>query len=100
MEIYIDIDETICVTPGDKNAIRDYSNAEPMIENIKKANSLFDKGHTLTYWTARGTKSGIDWYDTTLSQLNKWGVKFHKLKMGKPAYDLLICDKVLNSKDW
>ena len=29
-----------------------------------------------------------------LEQLNKWGAKFHELKMGKPAYDLFIDDKI------
>lgn len=100
MEIYIDIDETICTTPGSKNIARDYSFAVPIKENIQKANKLYDAGHTITYWTARGTKTGIDWYDITYKQLKNWGVKFHDLKMKKPAYDLFICDKVLNTEDW
>ena len=35
-----------------------YKNSTPNFENIKKANKLFDDGHTITYWTARGCKSG------------------------------------------
>ena len=100
MLIYIDIDETICTTPGDKSLARDYSRAVPIVNNIEKANKLFDKGHTIVYWTARGTMSGICWFQETLKQLNKWGVKFHELRMGKPAYDLFICDKTLNTEDW
>ena len=100
MIIYIDIDETICNTPGDKNKARDYSKSFPIIKNIKKANNLFDKGNTIVYWTARGTRSGICWFEETYKQLQKWGVKFHELRMGKPAYDLFICDKTLNTDDW
>ena len=33
----------------------------------------------------------------TYVQLKKWGCNFHELKMGKPAYDLFIDDKNLNS---
>ena len=100
MIVYIDIDETICKTSGDKNLPRDYSKAVPILGNIKKANKLYDDGHTIVYWTARGTKTGESWFGVTLAQLNKWGAKFHELRMGKPAYDLLICDKVLNSEGW
>ena len=57
MIIYVDIDETICVSPSS----RDYSKAEPIIDRIKKINSLYDQGHEIVYWTARGTGSGIDW---------------------------------------
>ena len=96
MNIYIDIDETICVTPEN----RDYSLAKPIKENIRKANSLFEEGHKITYWTARGSGSGIDWSDVTKLQFKKWGVKYHNLKFGKPEYDLFICDKTLNARDW
>ena len=36
-------------------------------------------------------------YELTKSQLNKWGVKYHQLVMGKLHFDLLIDDKVVNS---
>ena len=100
MLIYIDIDETICSTPGEKSKARDYSMAEPIVKNIAKANKLYEAGHTVVYWTARGTMSGICWFSETLNQLQRWGVKFHELRMGKPAYDLFICDKTLNTEDW
>ena len=100
MLIYIDIDETICKTSGDKNLPRDYSKAVPILENITKANKLYHDGHTIVYWTARGTKTDKTWFSITYDQLVEWGVKFHELKMGKPAYDLFICDKVMNTEDW
>ena len=95
MLIYIDIDETICITPED----RDYTNATPINENIAKANKLYDEGNTIVYWTARGTVTKIDWREVTEKQFKDWGVKCHELKFDKP-YDLIIDDKALNTKDW
>ena len=40
-------------------------------------------------------------YKKTFNQLNKWKLKFHKLIMGKPSYDLFIDDKNLfYKKNW
>lgn len=90
MNIFVDIDETICFYENK----RDYNLAKPSLENINKINILYEKGNKITYWTARGTMTGIDWYEITKKQLNKWGCKYHNLITGqKPAYDLLICDK-------
>ena len=96
MIVYIDIDETIANTPED----RDYNCSTPIKENIEKANKLYDEGNTIVYWTARGTLSGIDWEDGTREQFDKWGVKFHDLKFGKPYYDLFIDDRNMNTRDW
>ena len=88
MLIYCDIDGTICTTKGG------YPNAKPIKENIEKINRLFDEGHTIVYWTARGRTTGIDWTALTGQQLVRWGCKFHDIIMSsKPAYDLLIDDK-------
>ena len=71
-----------------------YKNAIPDKKNITKINKLYDKGNEITYWTARGSYSGIDYFEITTNQLNEWGCQYHKLSVGeKPAYDLLICDK-------
>jgi len=94
--IYIDIDETICETPNN----RDYTKSSPIRENIEKANSLYESGNKIVYWTARGTISGEDWRDVTVKQFEEWGVRYHDLKFGKPYYDLFIDDKNMNAKDW
>ena len=96
MIIYIDIDETICITPDD----RDYAKVTPITANIDKANKLYDEGNTIVYWTARGTLSNIDWYDVTKNQLLLWNAKHNELILGKPYFDLYICDKSMNVKDW
>jgi histidinol phosphatase-like enzyme len=87
--IFVDIDETICETP----ASRSYHDASPIQENIDKINRLYDSGHTIVYWTARGSRKQIDWYDLTKKQLLEWGAKHHELRVDKPYYDLFIDDK-------
>ena len=90
MKIFVDIDETICFYKGERN----YPDALPNHENITKINKLYDEGHEITYWSARGSTTEMKWFDLTKNQLEKWGCKWHALSVGlKPAYDLLICDK-------
>ena len=100
MIIYVDIDETICNTPED----RDYSKSTPIEQNILKINKKYGEGHTIVYWTARGqslsSKTGKDYIKITRDQLKKWGAKFHELKFEKPRYDLFICDKAINSRSY
>jgi hypothetical protein len=93
--IYVDIDNTIC---NSNNNPLDYSTSKPWYNRIKKINDLYDKGHTIIYWTARGTITGIDWTELTTNQLNEWGCKYHKVILKKPYYDLFIDDKNINSE--
>ena len=96
MIVYVDIDETICISPENRN----YFEATPIRKNIKKINQLYDEGDVIVYWTARGSGSGIDWREVTENQFKEWGVKYHELRFGKPVYDLFVCDKVINSDDF
>jgi hypothetical protein len=96
MLIYVDIDETICETP----VSRDYTQSRPIVENIEKINKLFLEGHTVIYWTARGTVTGKDWSEITKKQLSLWKALYSDVKFGKPAYDVFICDKAINSIDF
>ena len=99
LKIWVDIDETICNTP----LTRKYSESEPIYENIEKVNKLYNMGHEVVYWTARGCKSGKDYSKLTFDQLERWGCKFTRLETDykKPNYDILIDDKAVNSIfDW
>ena len=96
MIIYVDIDETICHTPEN----RDYKKSSPIIERIQKINGLYESGDTIIYWTARGSGTNIDWRELTESQLSEWGAKYNGLVLGKPIYDLFIDDKNINSEDF
>jgi len=84
----VDIDGTIC-----EGANGDYNNSRPLNDRIAKINALYDEGHTIIYWTARGAVSGTDWAELTYQQLKMWGCKFHELRMGKPHYDVWVDDK-------
>jgi len=89
MNIFVDIDNTICLTRDS-----DYENSEPIFENIAKINKLFDEGNTVVYYSARGRRSDIDWTEFTKKQLYSWKCKFSFIWMNhKPDYDLYICDK-------
>lgn len=96
MIIFVDIDETICISPD----TRDYSEAKPIQKNIDKINCLYDKGDKIVYWTARGSGTGINWEDVTKNQLKKWNVKYHEVRFGKPVYDLFICDKAISTEEY
>ena len=93
MKIYVDIDGTIFK----RRMNRDYEKSKPISDRINKINKLYDDGHEICYWTARGTVSGIDWHELTKKQLYDAGAKYHKLIMGKPEYDIFIDDKNINA---
>ena len=45
--IYVDIDETICLTPLE--GVRDYTKSIPIKENIEKINNLYEQGNIIIY---------------------------------------------------
>lgn len=101
MILYVDIDGTICREIILENGSKDYENHVPIPERIQYINSLYDKGHEIHYWTARGIKSGIDRRPLTEKQLKEWGCKYHGLHVGnKPHFDVYVCDKSFNSEAW
>ena len=98
MKTYVfDIDGTICR----KNKDQDYEQSIPIASRILVINELYDKGNIVIFHTARGMgrynnnieKAKNDFYDLTVKQLKDWGVKYHKLFLGKPAGDLYVDDK-------
>jgi hypothetical protein len=101
MIIYVDIDNTICITP--KNILTGenlYMLSTPIQKNIDKINKLFDSGHTIVYWTARGSTTKCDWKELTIKQLLSWNVKYNRLESNnKPNFDLLIDDKTMRIEE-
>lgn len=96
MKYCFDLDETICATPASRN----YGQSVPYVQMIQKINELHDAGNHVTIFTARGSSSGVDYYDMTKSQIISWGLKFHDLITKKPSYDLFVDDKAINTTDW
>lgn len=95
MRYIIDIDGTIC-----ESIDSDYPNSTPYEDRIRMVNRMYDEGHEIIYWTARGGSSGKDWTDLTKQQLDEWGCKYTELRMNKPSYDIWIDDKCLHSSDF
>lgn len=101
MKIFVDIDNTICKTGSrDGDNPFDYEDSQPIPERIELINSLFDKGHDIIYWTARGSSTGNDYSEITVSQLDQWGAKRNGVIFGKPSYDIYIDDKSVNSENF
>lgn len=92
--LIIDIDGTICTQEDD------YINAKPIQSIINKINKKYDEGYEIIFFTARGTKTGIDWSEITKNQLKQWNVKYHDLYFGKPAGIAYIDDKGINIHSW
>lgn len=85
----VDIDGTICT----KQPHESYEQSVPYPDRIQQLNQLFDQGHKIVYWTARGMNTGQDHSKLTTKQLDTWGCKRTKLMMNKPSYDVWIDDK-------
>ena len=94
--IYVfDIDGTLCTLVN--NA--DYKKAQPIINRIEKVNKLYDEGHYIKLYTARGSQTGIDWTAITKDQLSNWKLKFHELIINcKPHGDIFVDDKAINAE--
>ena len=104
MKTYVfDIDGTIC-----SSVSGNYESAVPMMDRIEKINQLYEEGNIITFNTARGmgryknaaNQAHAVFYDMTVKQLNDWGVKYHKLFMGKPSGDFYIDDKGVKDEDF
>jgi hypothetical protein len=95
MTYCFDIDGTLCT-----NTEGHYKAAEPFEDAIRALNALFDEGHTILLYTARGSATRIDWRDVTERQMTEWGVKYHNLYFGKPTADVYIDDRAVNSNEW
>jgi capsule biosynthesis phosphatase len=105
MRFVLDLDGTLCeqIPMGG-----DYSLAKPKNDVICKANELFDSGHTIIIYTARGmfrhngrvTDCLMDFFIMTTKWLKDNGVKYHELQFGKPAGDFYIDDKAMTLNDF
>jgi len=103
MKYVFDIDGTICT-----QAAPHYETAQSYPERIKKINTLYDAGHTIICFTARGMGRHNnnmllaiqDFYELTRKQLDMWGVKYHHLFLGKPNGDIYVDDKGVSDEDF
>jgi hypothetical protein len=94
-----DIDGVICSI----NKSNDYSKSKPIKKNIKFINLLYYNGYKIILFSSRfmgryndnAKKAKKKGFIFTKTQMNLWGLKYHKLLLGKPSYDLIVDDKSL-----
>ena len=77
----------------------DYTLSQPILENICIINRLYEAGHKIILFTARGSATGIDWENLTRSQMTEWNVHYHMLQFGKPAADYYIDDRLITLEE-
>ncbi|MBR4795307.1 MAG: hypothetical protein IK050_02595 [Lachnospiraceae bacterium] len=77
----------------------DYDNSEPNENMIEIVNKLYDYGNEIILFTARGSKTGIDWSKITEEQMKRFGVKYTELRMGKPAATYYVDDKSMSLEE-
>jgi hypothetical protein len=103
MTYVFDIDGTICsIVDGD------YEKATPFENRIRVINELYEAGNTIHFLTARGMGRTDNspifahrlLYKFTKDQLDSWGVRYHKLFLGKPSGDIYIDDKGARDVDF
>lgn len=107
--IAFDLDDVLCHRSNQFENLGPlkYSYCIPNKKMIELVNSLYDDGHKIVIYTARGMTQFNgnvieiygQLYTKTLNNLDEWGLKYHQLVMGKIHYDVLVDDKVLNSNN-
>lgn len=107
--IAVDLDDTLCYRPsGIEDLGQDkYKQCKPILDNIEYVNELYDAGNEIVIYTARGmytfnmdvAKVYANLYESTCKQLQEWGIKYHRLIMGKQPYDFLLDDKALSLRE-
>ncbi len=103
--IAFDLDDTLCERDSEEGGVLKYYSCRPVPKMIGIVNELYERGHTIIIYTARGLnqfKGNVhdvydELYEITKSQLRVWNIKHHRLIMGKFPYDLLVDDKAINS---
>jgi len=76
----------------------DYSKSKPINSTVKLINTLYNQGHYIIIFTARGYITKINWESITIKQLQDIGLLYHELKFGKPAADYYIDDRFISLK--
>lgn len=89
----IDIDNTLLISKAKRCnhcGRYTYTFIRPISNHVHKVNLLYDAGNNIFLYTGRGW----DYYDETVKQLERCGIKYHELIMGKPIGIYVDVDKV------
>lgn len=85
------LDGTLCTTVNN-----DFKTAEPIKCHIDYVNYLKDQGHYIIIWTDREDITGVCHTNLTYNQLCKWNVKYDKILLSKPVYDVLYDNRAFD----
>ena len=96
-KLVVDIDGTICENTNGKN----YVDAPPKLDVIRKVNQYWTDGYDITIFTARGMNiyqgdmALIEAHLRPITEawLKRHRVLYHRLIFGKPPADMYIDDK-------
>lgn len=93
LKIFVDMDGTLTnETEGFGPEVYSQRTPNPFIIGV--VNNYYDQGHDITIYTARYHQDR----EVTAEWLNKYGVKYHNLILGKPQYDIMIDDNSVNPR--
>lgn len=90
--VFVDIDGTVCTE--EKTFERPL--ATPLANALDGVNRMYEAGHTIIFWTARGWEQ----YKVTKDWLDRNGFKYHQLLMGKPIANVFIDDRAKKFEGW
>ena len=92
LKIVIDIDGTIL----EEKTVKERPKAIPLPGAVHAVNKLYEMGHIIIIHTARPESD----LELVSEQLDKYGIKYHHLALGKPAGDIFIDDRAFTFKNW
>lgn len=97
LPLICDIDDTLMQTEVvyDNGDAIYTNNVQPIQEQIDALNVLKKAGHRVILHTGRDWK----WYDVTLKQLDKYGILYDQLIMGKPSGIVIDADAVVDIRE-
>jgi len=92
LKIVIDLDGTIL----EEKTVKKRHKATPLPGAIEAVNKLYEMGHVIIVYSARPESD----LELTLQQLDKYGIKYHRLVLGKPTGDIFIDDRAFIFSGW
>lgn len=92
MRYCIDMDGVIC----EERTTFERSLAKPIDGSVEAIKRLKEKGHFIIIYTSRGWQE----YPATKEWLDRYGVPYDLLLLGKPIYDIYIDDRAVHFTDW
>lgn len=94
-KLIIDLDDTISTCHD-----RDWPNARPNVNVIRKINKLYNEGWDIEIFSSRGQLSKTNYFDQVTYWLTNNGVLYTSLTFGKPLGTLYVDDKACSPIDF